>query len=102
MPCGGVRGPRASSGVRPYGLLCHHAPAFQCTVSGKEKFPQVRKLDFCDVPRLPSTSSLRLRAIAANIAELRRSLDKPALAELPFFLGCLWVSQAIDFPARQF
>src|SRR2546429_7551458 len=29
-----------------------------------------------------------LRAIDANISELLRSLDKPPLAELPFFLGC--------------
>jgi hypothetical protein len=31
---------------------------------------------------------LILRAIAANISELLRSLDKPLLAELPFLAGC--------------
>jgi hypothetical protein len=33
-------------------------------------------------------SRFNLRAIAANISELLRSLDKPLLAELPFFVGC--------------
>jgi hypothetical protein len=27
-------------------------------------------------------------AIAADISELFRSLDKPPLAQLPFFIGC--------------
>ncbi len=36
----------------------------------------------------PGESQFNLRAIAANISELLRSLDKPPLAELPFFVGC--------------
>jgi hypothetical protein len=32
-------------------------------------------------------SALNFRAIAANIQELFRSLDKPAFADLPFFVG---------------
>ena len=34
------------------------------------------------------SSRFNLRAIAANISELRGSLDKPLLAELPFLVGC--------------
>jgi len=51
---------------------------------------------------MPLMSSLCLRAIAANITELLWSLDKPPLAELPFFVGCSGVTQAIDFLARHF
>src|SRR5438132_13320049 len=36
----------------------------------------------------PRESRFNLRAIAANISEFLRSLDKPLLAELPFFVGC--------------
>ena len=39
-------------------------------------------------PFRESFGESRLRAIAANILELLRSLDKPLLAELPFLVGC--------------
>src|SRR5262249_5339195 len=47
-------------------------------------------------------SSIRLRAIAAKILELFRSADQPPLAELPFFVGCRRVTQAVDFPTCHF
>jgi hypothetical protein len=63
-------------------------------------------------------SAVNLRSIAANISELFRSLDKPPLAELPFFVaprfalsrdrerhrrsGRRWVSDgARDVPSRR-
>ncbi len=45
----------------------------------------------------PPTSSICLRAIAAKIQELLRSPDQPPLAQLPFFVGCRNVAQAVDF-----
>jgi hypothetical protein len=42
-------------------------------------------------------SFIYLRAIAAKIPELSRSPDQPTLAELPFFVGCRRVTQAVDF-----
>jgi hypothetical protein len=47
-------------------------------------------------------SGFNLRAIAANISELLRSVDKPPLAELPFFIGCQRVTQTIYFLTRHF
>ena len=37
-----------------------------------------------------------------NILELSGSLDKPLLAELPFLVGCYWVTQTIYFLTRHF
>ena len=39
-------------------------------------------------PRFFRTRLLGFRAIAANISELFRSLEKPPLPALPFFVGC--------------
>src|SRR5262249_29684033 len=47
-------------------------------------------------------SFICLRAIAAKILELFRSLDQPPLAELPFFVGCQRVTQAVDFVTCHF
>src|SRR5258707_14847991 len=38
-----------------------------------------------------------LRPIAPKIVELFRPLDKPPLAELPFFVACRRINQAVDF-----
>jgi hypothetical protein len=50
----------------------------------------------------PPTSSIGLRAIAAKIQELFRSLDQPPFAQLPFFVGCRRITQAVDFLTRHF
>jgi hypothetical protein len=42
-------------------------------------------------------SFICLRAIAAKVPELSRSPDQPPLAQLPFFVGCRRVTQAVDF-----
>jgi hypothetical protein len=51
---------------------------------------------------LQQQSRFNLRAIAANTSELLRSVDKPPLAELPFFIGCQRVTQTIYFLTRHF
>lgn len=48
------------------------------------------------------TSFISLRAIAAKVLELFRSLDQPPLADLPFFVGCRRVTQEVDFVTCHF
>ncbi len=43
-----------------------------------------------------------LRAIAAKVLELFRSLDQPPLADLPFFVGRRRVTQEVDFVTCHF
>jgi hypothetical protein len=52
------------------------------------QFPIIAELNSPQFRESSGESRFNLRAIAANISELLRSLDKPPLAELPFFVGC--------------
>jgi hypothetical protein len=40
--------------------------------------------------------------LATNVSEFLRPLEEPPLAALPFFIGCGWITQAIQFLGRQF
>jgi len=47
-------------------------------------------------------SFIRVRAIAPKILKLFRSPDQPPLAQLPSFVGCRQVTQAVDFVTCHF
>src|SRR5262245_54545633 len=88
-PLGAAR-PTSRPAARPTPHLMRRARRTCGTCAGLAPLPRATRY-------AAPMSFICLRAIAAKVPELSRSPDQPPLAQLPFFVGCRRVTQAVDF-----